>query len=93
MYTVPDRAVNRCVMALIRGYPGLYPCPRCRMSREKLGYLKENAEPRTVGHTKGVLAEARKMTSAGDKEDLLKGNGLRDVDVHLVISFTFYCFL
>ena len=71
----------RCVMALIRSFPSLRPCPRCLIVDQKLGQFSEEAPLRTVEAGKATLEEARGKQLLGDKEEVLKASGMRDVDV------------
>ena len=68
-------------MALIRGVNSLFPCPRCLISGDKQGDISARAPLRTEAATKATIKKAREQRLAGDKEEILKGTGLRDVDV------------
>ena len=70
-------------MALIRGVGSRHPCPRCVIHEESLGYANKTADLRTTGNMKIVLEKARSAHYAREKEEILKANGLRDVDVCL----------
>ena len=87
MTSVLDRkaSIDRCIMALIRGGVfSLYPCPRCLVHKDKLGDLSKTAELRTEERMKEVLETARSQRLRTEKEEILKGYGLRDVDVRHV---------
>lgn len=67
-------------MALIRGIKCKFPCPKCEVPRTHLIDFTQKYKIRTAKDTKKYLKEASKMK--GDaKEELLKGHGLRDVEV------------
>jgi hypothetical protein len=71
----------RCEMALTRGVKSLYPCPRCLIAAAKQGDLSATATLRTAEKTKDLVLRARKHQYAKDKEEDLKSQSLRDVDV------------
>lgn len=71
----------RCVMALIRGFPGLHCCPRCLIADVELDNFSAEAPLRTIEAADVILKEARKQALLKDKEEILKGSGMRDVDV------------
>lgn len=75
-------------MALICGHRGLLPCPQCTIKYGDQGDLKVIAPLRTVDQVKGMILEARSKRYAKDKEELLKNNELRDIDVHLCSFYT-----
>lgn len=75
----------RCTMALIRGLRGLRPCPVCLIPAKELSNLFAVHPKRTRIDTETILAQARERNAEG-KEDLLKHNGMRDVDVSLHLS-------
>lgn len=70
-------------MALIRGVGSLFPCPRCLIHKHKQGDPLASAPLRTVAGTKATIQEAQGMSLVGDKEEILKAAGLRDVNVRL----------
>lgn len=70
-------------MALIRGVKCLFPCPRCLIPESEQGDVSASAPLRTTVSTKAVIQRAREQRRAGDREEILKGSGLRDVDVCL----------
>jgi hypothetical protein len=80
---------QRCIMALIRGVGSLFPCPRCLIPELKQGEPSASAPLQTEAGTRATLEEARGKKRAGDKEDILKAAGLRDVDVRP--HFYYYC--
>jgi len=79
-------------MALTRGINGLRPCLRCLIPSDKQGDLRASAPPRTAVDAKATVLEARGQTLVGDKNEILKAAGLRDVDVrpHSVIIIPCY---
>lgn len=76
-------------MALIRGQKGLFPCPRCLISDEEQGVPLASAPLRTTATTQDIINKAREERFAKDQEAILKGNGLRDVEVRLCLIFLF----
>ncbi|KAG2116966.1 hypothetical protein DEU56DRAFT_874124 [Suillus clintonianus] len=86
---------EQCIMALIRGLKGKFPCPVCLVPQDEQSVLHTH-ELRTCHQSKDVLRLARSMPSEKDKEDHLKAFSLRDVDnvfskiphtdVHCVLS-------
>ena len=80
----------RCVMALIRGVKCWFPCPRCLIPEAKQGDSLEDAPPRTAAGTMATIQKAREQELAGDREDILKAAGLRNVDVHFRIYYLYF---
>lgn len=76
-------------MALTRGPQSLFPCTRCLIFHNDQGNLMVVAALRMVDGMKGIVEEAQTQDTGKDKEELLKGNGLRDVDVRLSPFFIF----
>ncbi|THU80412.1 hypothetical protein K435DRAFT_695754, partial [Dendrothele bispora CBS 962.96] len=68
---------EQCIMALIRGFRGLCPCPKCLISSEKLSDLSLHHEPRTPAHTVQILNKAKLLHRKADQDELLKSYGLR----------------
>jgi hypothetical protein len=67
-------------MALVRGTNSNFPCPVCLVPRE--GMCKGVVhDPRTTETMSQVYHEAEEMSSAEAKEVLLKGYGLRGIEV------------
>ncbi|KAJ7328476.1 hypothetical protein DFH08DRAFT_916712 [Mycena albidolilacea] len=60
-----------CVMALIRGLQGLYPCPI---------YLSTEHPLRTSAESQQIIATARAKRTKEEREEHLKDHGLRDID-------------
>lgn len=84
LYRVIKRAViSRCIMALIRGVGSNFLCPRCLIPCNKLGDLSASAPLQTTAGTKATILKAKDETRLGKKEEILKGAGVRDVDVCL----------
>ncbi|KAJ7260762.1 hypothetical protein C8J57DRAFT_1072259 [Mycena rebaudengoi] len=69
-----------CVMALIRGLQCLYPCPICFVPWNEQSDLATTHQVRTGLESKQILEEARDCETAGEREKLLKDNGLRDAE-------------
>jgi len=74
-------------MALIRGVGSLFPCPRCLIPEAEQGNPLARAPLRTADDTRATIQEARGKRLAGEKEEILKAAGLRDVDVRLYYWF------
>jgi len=74
-------------MALIRGVGSLFPCPRCLIPEAKQGDPSARAPLRTAVDTRATIQEARGKRLVGDKEEILKAAGLRDVDVCIYSCF------
>lgn len=68
------------MVALIRGGTSLFPCPACLVEKEEIPKLSKFWKPRTSEDMRRIWEEAQDMNST-DKENLLKGFGLRDVAV------------
>ena len=90
-------------MALIRGLNGLCLCTRCLIPKLQQGDLTKTATLRTATEMKALVLRARQIQTRTDEEeegegveeeeDILKSNGLRDVDVcplSLIIIFYHY---
>ena len=73
----------RCVMALIQGVKCLFLCPQCLIPESEQGDVSPSAPLRTAVGTKAVIQRAREQRRVGDREEILKGSGLQDVDVCL----------
>ncbi|KAJ6523086.1 hypothetical protein DFH09DRAFT_1421223 [Mycena vulgaris] len=69
-----------CVMALIRGLQGLYPCPICFVPWNEQSDLSTDHLVRTGNGSQEIVEQARAQHTAADRDELLKDNGLRDVD-------------
>jgi hypothetical protein len=74
----------RCVMALIRGLQGLYPCPICFVPWNEQSDLSSEHPDRTGPESQRIVEEARSKVTAAEREEILKDNGLRDVDVRVL---------
>ncbi|KAJ7919809.1 hypothetical protein B0H13DRAFT_1988027 [Mycena leptocephala] len=70
-----------CVMALTRGTRALHPCPICLVNNEDQSDLTIPFQTRTSQETQEIIRKARLLKKAADREQLLKANGLRDVDI------------
>ncbi|KAJ7708057.1 hypothetical protein B0H17DRAFT_1156021 [Mycena rosella] len=69
-----------CVMSLIRGLQGLYPCPICFVPWNEQSDLSTEHPLRTGLGSQLIVEEARVKRTALEREEILKDNGLRDVD-------------
>lgn len=68
-------------MALIRGLNALYPCPICFVPWNEQSDLSTEHPKRTGQESKMILEKARAFRTAAEREQLLKDNSLRDVEV------------
>ncbi|KAJ7845296.1 hypothetical protein B0H13DRAFT_2239099 [Mycena leptocephala] len=69
-----------CVMALIRGLNAMYPCPICYVPWQEQSDLSTEHPHRVAQDSESLVQEARTMRTAAEREELLKDNGLRDVE-------------
>lgn len=67
-------------MALNRGFMGLQPCPVCHVPKTHLHDFGKSWPLRTGLETQKIIAESKELTAAAG-EQLLKSNGLRQIDV------------
>ena len=67
-------------MALIRGLRGLCPCPKCLVPKDQLSDLTQEHILRTGQGVQDLFSEAADL-GAVDKNNLLKQQGLRDIEV------------
>ena len=67
-------------MALIWGLRGLCPCPKCLVPKDQLSDLTQQHMLRTGQGVQDFFDEAADL-GAVDKENLLKEQGLRDIEV------------
>lgn len=74
-------------MALIRGFMGLCPCPICLCPKDELGNLDVRYRLRTAKETQTIIQEADEADTAGEAEQILKSQSLRNVDVCKMIIF------
>lgn len=75
----------RSVMALTRGVKALFPCPRCLIPNHQQGNILYIACPRTTANMKAILTEAQSKKYIEEQNEILKANGLRNVDVSSAI--------
>lgn len=75
----------RCYMALIRGTNSKFPCPVCLVPDTQMRDGSTH-QPRTSKAMEQVYNEAAAMPSAEQREEHLKGYGLRNVKVHKPIK-------
>jgi hypothetical protein len=71
-------------MALIRGYQGLFPCPVCLVPAEKLADTNLVFARRTAKNAKMLIKRASKASTKAQKEEILKSQSLRDVQVGIL---------
>lgn len=76
-------------MALIRGLRGLFPCPICFVKSDEQSDVTVVPEARSMTHSHSTIQKARTLNAEG-REDLLKGSGLRNVDVSFCILLNFF---
>ncbi|KAJ7922455.1 hypothetical protein B0H13DRAFT_2230481 [Mycena leptocephala] len=69
-----------CVMALIRGLTSMYPCPICFVPWQEQSDLSIEHPQRVAEDSERLIQEARVLRTAAEREELLKDNGLRDVE-------------
>ncbi|KAJ6554445.1 hypothetical protein B0H19DRAFT_1294201 [Mycena capillaripes] len=69
-----------CVMSLIRGLQGYYPCPMCFVPYDAQSDLSSEYPLRTAEDSEQIITEARALRTAAEREEMLKGRGLRNVD-------------
>ncbi|KAJ7708065.1 hypothetical protein B0H17DRAFT_1156022 [Mycena rosella] len=69
-----------CVMSLIHGLQGLYLCPICFVPWNEQSDLSTEHPLRTGLGSQLIVEEARMKRTALEREEILKDNGLRDVD-------------
>ncbi|KAG1897928.1 uncharacterized protein F5891DRAFT_1241093 [Suillus fuscotomentosus] len=87
---------EQCIMALIRGLKGKFPCPVCLVPQDEQSILRTH-ELHTSHQSEDILRTARSKPSEKEKEDHLKAFSLRNienvfsrilhVDVHRALSF------
>jgi hypothetical protein len=68
-------------MSLIRGPKSKHPCPVCLVKGDELANITKTWPLRTADQTKDVIEQARALQNNKEREKLLSGNGIRDVDV------------
>ncbi|KAK7436908.1 hypothetical protein VKT23_017983 [Stygiomarasmius scandens] len=69
---------EQCIMALIRGIWGLYPCPKCLVKRDAQFDLSVKANLRTAEHTQQLLYQANNLPR-GQGDQILQDHGLRPI--------------
>ncbi|KAG2104264.1 hypothetical protein BD769DRAFT_1630826 [Suillus cothurnatus] len=87
---------EQCIMALIRGLKGKFPCPVCLVPQDEQSILHTH-KLRTSHQSEDILRTARSKPSEKEKEEHLKAFSLRNVenvfsrirhvDVHQALSF------
>lgn len=76
--------VCRCIMSLIRGVMGKFPCPICLVPRAELHNLLETWPLRTRHDSVCLLRKARRKYTKAKREKKLKSQSLRDVEVSII---------
>jgi hypothetical protein len=59
----------------------MYPCPICFVPWQEQPDLSTEHPQRIAEDSKRLIQEARALRTAAEREELLKDNGLRDVEV------------
>ncbi|KAG1850125.1 hypothetical protein F4604DRAFT_1934564 [Suillus subluteus] len=88
---------EQCVMALICGLKGKFPCPICLVPRDEQSVLSHELRLRTSTESEETLRLAHSKKSKKERENLLKTYSLHDIenvfwrilltDIHRVLSF------
>jgi hypothetical protein len=69
-------------MSLTRGVMSNFPCPICLIPEDKLSsVMPHDYTLRTCQATNDLLIKARAERRKGQREAILKGQSIRDVDV------------
>jgi hypothetical protein len=68
-------------MALIRGLKSMYPCPICYVPWQEQSDCSTEHPQRVAQDSERLIQEARAMRTAAEREELLKDNGVRNVEV------------
>lgn len=71
----------RCIMSLIRGLKGKFPCPVCLVPQDMQSIYTEELTLRTSAESQQVLKTARLAKTKKARENHLKAFSLRDVEV------------
>ncbi|KAG1828912.1 hypothetical protein EV424DRAFT_1589978 [Suillus variegatus] len=77
---------EQCVMSLIHGVMGKFPCPICLVPQDELFDLLKTWPLRTLHGAIHLLRKARKKPTKAKREQKLKSQSLRDVDNALLKS-------
>jgi hypothetical protein len=64
-----------------------FPCPKCLVPKDFLSKLTQRFEHRNTASMRNIIEDARGQQTKRDKEEILRGAGLHDVEV----SFQFLC--
>ncbi|KAG1849526.1 hypothetical protein F4604DRAFT_1883786 [Suillus subluteus] len=88
---------EQSMMSLTRGVRSLWPCPVCLIPHNKLSDTSCRYPLRTSRDSQAVLAAVQAKETAEEREEVLKGYGLRDIpnsfwalsstDVHRALSW------
>ena len=68
-------------MSLIRGVRGLFPCNTCLVPNAMQIKMHERYPMRTADGVKKLLAKAMEATTGTEKEEILKAESLRPIEV------------
>ena len=71
----------RCLMSLICGANGLFPCPICLVPKDQLMMIWREFEKWTGAKALQLLAESRAASTLKNAEQILKNWSLHPVDV------------
>ncbi|KAG2157550.1 hypothetical protein DEU56DRAFT_722843 [Suillus clintonianus] len=77
---------EQCVMSLICGVMGKFPCPICLVPHDELHSLLDTWPLRTCRDSVRLLRKARRKTTKAKQEKKLKSQSLRDVENSLNLS-------
>ncbi|KAJ6524306.1 hypothetical protein B0H19DRAFT_1085294 [Mycena capillaripes] len=69
-----------CVMSLICGLQGYYPCPMCFVPHDAQSDLSSEHPLRTAKGSEQIITESGALRTAGEREEMLKRRGLQNVN-------------
>lgn len=69
------------MIALTRGASSLFPCPICLVPADKLFDLFADYPIRTALSAEALIKQARTLTTQEERNNLLKAQGLHDIQV------------
>jgi hypothetical protein len=70
-----------------------HPCPKCLVAQSDLHNIRGNFELRTPQSMRAVLTRASKAKNKTTKENILKDNGMHDVEVSFSENTLLFLFL
>jgi hypothetical protein len=73
-------------MTLNRGFGGKRPCPKCMIPAKELSEATKKFPGCTTASMSHVYHDANCQRLATEKEEILKANGIRGVEVHFIIK-------